>query len=276
MWTLLEPIHVVTYFSPEPQAALRAAGYRGYWMGYFAQRSAPLGAASPELVQALFYNFSADHIARALPDAWAIAPPEAALAARVTGSAAALARLAAAGDVRTDLTEAAEIASEIAQNAPTDGRGLFAAHLSVPEPTDPLARLWHAATLLREHRGDGHVTSLLAHGIGGRESHVFHALKHHMPAEGYELSRNLSAEEWAEHLDALRVRGLVDDDGSLSDDGQEMKQSIEDLTDILAESAYSGITEADAEHLDALITPLRHAIVASGELPNPTPTGMVL
>ncbi|MFQ6231024.1 helix-turn-helix domain-containing protein, partial [Nocardia sp. NPDC002869] len=58
-WRLLEPLHAVTYFSPEPLQALKAAGYRGFWMGYFAGRAAPLGAAGPEVVHALFYNFTA-------------------------------------------------------------------------------------------------------------------------------------------------------------------------------------------------------------------------
>src|SRR5688500_14287432 len=92
LWRLLEPIHAVTYFSPEPLAALREVGYRGFWMGYFAGRAAPLGAASAELVHTVFYNFTFDHVARALPDAWAFAPPEAALDARSTGSVAALRR----------------------------------------------------------------------------------------------------------------------------------------------------------------------------------------
>jgi len=273
---LLEPIHLVTYFSPEPVGALRAAGYRGYWMGYFAQRSAPLGAAGPDLVQAVFYNFSAEHIGGALPDAWAIAPPKAALAARLEGSTAALARHAAVGDVRTDLARAAEIAGRLTQGAPVEGRTLFAANHALPEPTEPLARLWHAATLVREHRGDGHVTALLAHGIGGRESHVFHALQVQLPAAAYELSRNMAPEEWTHHLDALRARGFVEADGSLSEHGRATKQAIEDLTDELAGSAYAGVPDAEIEELEGLVGPLRHAVVASGELPNPTPTGMVL
>ena len=66
-WRLLEPIHAVVYFSPEPLGALRAAGYRGYWMGYFAGRAAPLGAVGPDVVHALFYNFSRERVAKALP-----------------------------------------------------------------------------------------------------------------------------------------------------------------------------------------------------------------
>lgn len=65
----MESIHAVTYFSPEPVGALVDAGYRGFWMGYFAGRAAPLGAAGPEVVAALFYNFALARVAKALPDA---------------------------------------------------------------------------------------------------------------------------------------------------------------------------------------------------------------
>lgn len=275
LWSLLEPIHVVSYFSPEPLGELKAAGYKGYWMGYFAQRGAALGEASPELVEALFYNFSRSHIARALPDAWTFASPRAALDARLRGSSAALARhTATAGIATTDLARAAELASRAAAAAPVEGRGLFAAHRGLPEPEEPLARLWHAATLLREHRGDGHVAALLAHGIGGRESHVFHAVRHGMPAEAYVATRNLDAQEWAGHLEALRLRALVDREGALTDQGLALKQAIEDLTDELAAPAYAVLTDTEARELRDLLAPVSAAVVASGELPLPLPTGL--
>jgi len=52
MWQLLETIHAVVYFAPEVLDAYTAVGLKGFWMGYFAGRSAPLGAASPEVVTA--------------------------------------------------------------------------------------------------------------------------------------------------------------------------------------------------------------------------------
>ncbi|MFT4264475.1 MAG: hypothetical protein QM572_13900 [Nocardioides sp.] len=275
MWSLLEPIHVVTYFSPEPLSALKGAGYRGYWMGYFAQRAAPLGEASAEVVQALFFNFSPDHVAKAVPDAWGFAPPKAALEARLDGSTAALTRHAAtAGVTAADVARAAELASRAAWAAPLEGRALAAAHRSLPEPETPLGRLWHAASVLREHRGDGHIAALLAHGIGGRASHVFHALREGMPAQAYEVTRNLGAEEWARHLAGLRERGLVDAGGSLSAKGAEVKQAIEELTDELAAPAYDVLSGEEMDELERLVTPLRAAIVASGELPTPLPTGL--
>ena len=46
MWHLFEPIHAVTYFSPQARAAFEEAGLRGFWRGYFAGRAAPLCSPS--------------------------------------------------------------------------------------------------------------------------------------------------------------------------------------------------------------------------------------
>ena len=54
MWTLFEPVHVVTYFSPEGRDAFEAAGLRGFWRGYFAGRAAPLGRTGAAPVVAIF------------------------------------------------------------------------------------------------------------------------------------------------------------------------------------------------------------------------------
>ncbi|HWI43154.1 MAG TPA: hypothetical protein VNS81_06005 [Nocardioides sp.] len=185
LWMLLEPIHAVTYFAPEPLAALRDAGFRGFWMGYFAGRAAPLGPVGADVVHALFYNFTPGRVERALPDAWQHGSPEAALAARLDGSVAALRRSLRGAASDSTIERAADLASRVAHAQPAEGRALFAANRSLPQPEEPLARLWHAATLLREHRGDGHVATLVAAGIGGRESHVFHALGSDTPRDVY-------------------------------------------------------------------------------------------
>lgn len=276
LWRLLEPIHAVTYFAPEPLAELKHAGYRGFWMGYFAGRAAPLGRPPAELVHALFYNFAFEHVARALPDAWDFAPPEAALAARLDGSVAALRRqlgeLAEAPEVR----RAAELAARAAARAPLPGRPLFAANRALPEPSDPLASLWHAATLLREHRGDGHVAALTAAGIGGRESHVFHALGTGAPANVYAAARNLDDEEWTAIIASLRDRGLVDGAGALSEAGRRSKQAIEDVTDDLAWTAYQGLTGDELQELVQALRPITAAVIASGDIPVRSPIGLDL
>ena len=273
LWRLLEPLHAVVYFSPEPLAALREAGYRGYWMGYFAGRAAPLGAVGPELVRAVFYNFSAARVEGALPDAWRFGTPSAALEARRTGSVAALRRIL--GDRRDGLTCASELAHRAAVSAPPEGRPLYAANAALPWPEDPLARLWHAATLLREHRGDGHVVALQAHGIGGRESHVLRASATGIPRSTYTTARDFTDEEWAACTASLASRGLVDD-GGLTDEGRAVEGRVEELTDELAAPAYDCLGDDERTELVALLVPLTAAVVASGDIPAAAPMGLRL
>lgn len=275
LWTLLEPIHAVTYFSPEPLAALKEAGYRGFWMGYFAGRAAPLGRAAPEVVHALFYNFTESHVRRALPDAWGFAPPAAALGARLDGSVAALRRLLGEAAPGSDVDRAAGLAMEAASAAPSEGRALFAANRSLSVPVEPLARLWHAATLLREHRGDGHVAVLTAAGITGREAHVLHALTTGTPAEVYAVARDLGAAEWERLCAGLAVRGLVVD-GEVTDLGRDVKAVIEEQTDRLAATAYACLSMAEVDELIGLLRPLTRAVIAGGEIPAKSPMGLDL
>lgn len=275
LWRLLEPIHAVTYFSPEPLAALKAAGYRGFWMGYFAGRAAPLGEVPPEVVHALFYNFAREHVARALPDAWGFAPPSDALEARMTGSVATLRRHLDHLAETPGVTTAATIAAKAAATAPIEGRALFAANRALPEPDEPLARLWHAATLLREHRGDGHVAALVAAGINGREAHVLHALATGASSEIYAISRKLGDDEWTTLLSSLERRGLVSG-GEISEQGRAVKDEIEARTDALAWSAYRGLDEQEVDDLVAALRPITGAVVASGEIPAVSPIGLDL
>jgi hypothetical protein len=72
---LVEPIHLVTYFSDEPTDALMALGHRNYWDDYFAGRAAPLGRVPAEVVHAIFYNFADGEVARHIPGVWDPPPP---------------------------------------------------------------------------------------------------------------------------------------------------------------------------------------------------------
>jgi hypothetical protein len=275
LWRLLEPIHAVTYFAPEPVTALKEAGYRGYWMGYFAQRAAPLGPAGPQVVHALFYNFAYDRVARALPAAWEFAAPAAALDARLRGSVAALERSWGDRVDPGDVERAADLATRIVTALPLEGRVLFAANHALPVPDEPVARLWHAATLVREHRGDGHVATLLARGIGGRESHVWHALNAGIPREVYTVARDFTDEEWATRRGSLADRGLVDGDG-LSAEGARLKAEVEDRTDVLAGGGLAALTDDEHDELVALLRPLTVAVVTAGDLPLDSPMGLDL
>jgi hypothetical protein len=267
-----EPVHAVTYFAPEARTALDELGYRGFWMGYFAARSAPLGMAPPELVTAIFHNFAPQRVAKALPAAWQIAGPEAALRARQDSAVAALRRYGVKED--ENVSAAAELAGKAARQAPVDGRPLFAANRALPWPDNPLAALWHATTLLREHRGDGHVAILTAAGISGRECNVLHAAADRVPRDYIARTRDYDETEWRHHEQQLAERGLLNDDGSLTAAGGELKDHIESTTDALGLSALDALGDDEVEALFASLTPITRAVVEGGDVLSVTPMAL--
>ncbi len=261
---LVEPIHLVTYFAEEPTDALMALGHRNYWDGYFAGRAAPLGAVPAEVVHAIFYNFAPGEVARHIPRVWETASPDAALTARRQGSAAALTRILGGLVDSTGLARAADLATAAASSAPTEGRIMYAALRTLPVPEEPVARLWHAATLLREHRGDGHVAALVTEGIGGTEAHVLHALADGMPAEKFGRVHHLPASQLAAVVDGMRARGLIETSGWLSDAGRQTKERIEARTDELAAAPYDSLSRAELDQLVAELEPITAALDAAG------------
>jgi hypothetical protein len=265
-------VHAVTYFAPEARAALDGLGYRGFWMGYFAARSAPLGIAPTEVVTAIFYNFAPERVARALPAAWQIAGPEAALRARQDSAVAALRRYGLGGDENVGV--AAELAGRAARQAPLDGRPLFAANLALTWPDDPLAALWHAATLLREQRGDTHVAVLIAAGVSGRECNVLQAAAGGVPRDYIARTRDYDEAAWRYHEQRLAERGLLNDDGSLTPAGRELKDHIESRTDAIALSALGALSDDEVETLFRALTPITRAVVAAGDVAAVTPMNL--
>ncbi|MGV0790920.1 SCO6745 family protein [Mycolicibacterium sp. XJ1819] len=268
----LEPVHAVTYFAPEARAGLDGLGFRGFWMGYLAARSAPFGVVPAEVVTAAFYNFAPHRVAKGLPAAWEFASPADALRVREQTAVATLRRYGVEDDENT--RAAADLAANAARSASLDGRALFAANLALDWPDEPLAKLWHAVTLLREHRGDGHVSLLVAHGISGRESNVFHAASGRVPKEMLMRSRDYDEDQWSHHRGRLTRRGLVTEGDELTDAGRELKQRLEDATDALALSALDALSDDEVETLFRCLTPITRKVVAGGDVPVVTPMGL--
>jgi len=265
LFDLTEPISLVNFFSEEPNKAMAELGFGNYWDGYFAGRSAPLGRVPAEVVDAAFYNFADGEVARHIPRVWDTTTPEAAHAARERGCAAALRRILG------DLVEtpafacAAELLAKASTSAPTEGRVMYAGLRALPMPEEPVARLWHAANMLREHRGDGHVVALVSERIGGTESHVLSALDMGIyPAESFGRIHHLPKARLAEVMDGLRDRGLLDASGRLTEAGRATKDRIESLTDALAEAPYEGLDQFELDRLIALLEPVCSRLRATG------------
>jgi hypothetical protein len=266
MFELLEPICLVTFFADECNEELAALGHRTYWDGYFASRAAPLGRVAAQVVHAAFYSFADGEAARHIPSAWETIPPEASVAARERGSAASIRRILGDDLARSPgLVRAADLTTKAATSAPTEGRVMYAGMRTLPVPADPVARLWHSATMLREHRGDGHVAALVCHRIGGTGSHVLSALEMGIhPPESFGRIHHLPKKRLAEVMDGLRERGLVDADGRFTAAGRETKRRIEELTDELATPPYDALSPAELDELVAELEPITAKLVASG------------
>ncbi|WP_327087174.1 hypothetical protein OIE66_33315 [Nonomuraea sp. NBC_01738] len=263
-WRRLEPVHAMIYFVPEGRDRFGALGLRGM-QGYFASRGAAFGRASAEVVIATFYNFNPDLVRRALPSAWDHTTPEQVLAARTEAAGAALTRagvheLAGLDETLALATRAAEAACQAPQ-----GRPLFAAHATLDWPDEPITRLWHAQTLLREFRGDGHVSCLLTEGLDGLEALVVHAASGEVVTAFLKGSRAWPEPEWEAAAERLRERGLLEGD-ELSAEGKALRQHIEDRTDALALPAYAALGEDGCERLAELARPFGRAVVDAGLL----------
>ena len=262
MFELTEPIGVIPYSADEPNDAMFALGFTNYWDTYFAGRAAPLGSSVPaEVVHALFYNFAPGEVARHIPSVWSTTTPGAAIAARELGCVRALRR------VLGDLVEApayartVELLTAAAVSAPVEGRPMYAALRALPVPEALTARLFHAASLLREHRGDGHIAALMAEGISGLEAHVLLALDLGMPAKKFGRIHHLPDAQLTTLVDGMRARGLVAADGGFTSAGRATKDRVESMTDDLAVAPYLVL---DADEVDELVGGLEPLAAALG------------
>jgi hypothetical protein len=264
MFELVEPIGVIPYSSDEPNEAMFALGFTNFWDTYFAGRAAPLGSSVPaEVVHALFYSFGPGEVARHIPKVWSTTTPEAAIAARQKGCVNALRGIL--GDLvdTPGFSRAGELLTQAAISAPLEGRPMYAALRTLPLPEEPVARLFHAATLLREHRGDGHVAALMAEGIGGLEAHVLLAIDMGIPAPTFGRIHHLPAALLADLIDGMKDRGLIADEATFTPAGRQTKDRVEELTDDLAIAPYEVLEPAELEELIAALEPLARKLNAA-------------
>jgi hypothetical protein len=268
---LFEPIHALTYFAPEARAATEAIGLRGFWRGYFAGRLAPLGGVDAPVATAVLFGFSPTMVARGVPGIWSLAEPEQAIAARLTGVDPVLRRVWDGAEAAVQ--RAASALYETCRSVPVAGRPLFAANAALPWPDEAHLVVWHACTLLREHRGDGHVAALTAAGLDGCEALVTHAAAGGAPLAALRDNRGWTDEEWDAARARLTARGWLAD-GRLTQAGVTARADIEDATDLGAERAFAALDDRAGERLVADLSELAARVVATGIVPYPNPIGV--
>ncbi len=272
LWQCLEHLHAVTYFDERCREALTSLGLRGFWMGYFGSRAAPLGPVGPGVVEALFFNFAPAMVRRSIPDAWSYADPSSIIEARGRAAAAAL-RSLVPGIEEIALAANPQL-SACVESAPGSGRPLFCANRDAEVSDDAVSRLWQLATTLREHRGDAHVAVLGASVLTGCDPHLLLLAERGYPPNVMQDNRGWSSEEWSNSRDALVERNLISREGVLSRAGQSLRDEIEAATDRLAATAYGPIGEAGTEGLIGQLHGPAAVIATSGVIPYPNPIGL--
>ncbi|RFU20954.1 SCO6745 family protein [Geodermatophilus marinus] len=269
----VDPLHNHVYFSPEQDEYLTAVGLRPGRMCYFAGRAAAMGAVGPGVVTATFSNFAPRLVARHVPRAWALAGPEQVVAARLEGARASLTRLLGGAEAAAapEVAELGDLVAEACTALAVEGRPLYAGHADLPWPEDPVGRLWHGATLLREHRGDGHVAVLVRHGLSGLESLITHSAtgRGFTPAAA-RATRGWSEEEWDAAVAGLVARGLMAGEGELTPAGQQLREAIEAETDALSAAPWQHLGPERTARVVELGKGLSARLVAAGAYPAET------
>ncbi|MFJ1708864.1 hypothetical protein [Kitasatospora sp. NPDC088346] len=266
----VSPLHASVYFAPEPEEELTALGLERGAMVYLASRAAPLGAVDAGTVTATFYNFNHAHVQRYIPAAWTVTTPQEVLTARLRGADRTLQRLLGQESLTsTDMTEAAELALHATEACCREARPLYAANADLPVPEEPHLTLWHAATLLREHRGDGHLAALTIAGLSGIEALVLHNATGTAPTSAlFRRTRGWSARHWDTTRDQLRERGLLDAAGDLTQAGATLRAETEALTDRLDAAPYDHLGPAATARLTELADGFSRALRAAGAFPS--------
>ncbi|MFI5805210.1 hypothetical protein [Streptomyces sp. NPDC051561] len=265
----LNSLHSTVYFSPEYAAELAAIGIDDPEAPFFVGRVAAFGEAGPGLVAASFYNYNYELIAKVLPALWDVVTPQAVLGARMSAADAALRRLLGAEIIASDeMAEAAALAVRATEACTRQARPLYAAHADLPMPDVPHLAFWHAATLLREHRGDGHLAALLTAGLDPVEALVSHtATGKGMNPRWVLRTRGWSRSDWDAASDRLRARGLLDAEGALTEAGAALRANVEDTTDRLDLAPYEHLGAAGVERLTELGRGFLMTAAAAGAFP---------
>lgn len=272
MLQVFDPIVLVGYGAPELEIVCERLGLRAHRMSYYAMRAAALGTVSAEVVSALFYHHMLSWVSPAIPLAWSIATPTELVAARLEAVDGAFRRLFPQQIESAKITEAVALVREALEGCSIAGRALFAAHAALPWPIAPHLALWHGLNLLREHRGAGHNSALIAAQISPCQATVI------LIASAGEDHAGRRARwqdnEWHQAVLSLQERGWLDEAAQPTAAVLGVRTQIEDDTDALALEPWQHLGEKKTERLWGLLRDLAQAIIDQNGTQVRTPLGL--
>ena len=263
---LVEPIAATVYFAQESKDAYEKLGLT-FIPGYFCSRSACLGKLPGEVVAAIFGSFNPDIVVAAINTGWNITEPSILLEARLQSATAAIKRIMSSQSVilqDNELEQVVTILKNATDTISADGRPLFAALRSLPWPEDPVSALFRCCDLVRERRGESHISAWVSSGLEAVEILILTELWYEVPSGSFSYTRGWSQTDIQDASARLMEKGFLSEDGSLTYLGRQVRDSIEDATDKAEQLLINAIGDQDGA-LVHVLEQVTQAIIESGE-----------
>jgi hypothetical protein len=232
----IEPIAMICFWGKPAYDEYAARGL-DFLIGYAWSRGSVLGEPEGTVVAAAFGVFEPGLIVDLFNAGRAACSLADIRAAKESGSIAALREVLGTPD---GLADAVTVLRRGAAAADPTGRPLHAGLTALPWPEDEIGQLWHACTILREHRGDGHLAACVAAGLTGLEANILTELRVGWDPLAYTATRGWSPEAMEAATQALVGRSLVAG-GALTDEGNRLRDGIEQTTDRLMQPVVDAI-----------------------------------
>lgn len=256
-------------WSPSTHDALAGLGL-DFLQGYVCGRASALGDPPSATVAATFAVFAPDLIEQA----WS-ARGDLATLVRVRDAAASASLRAVLGDGgrngdgngddEAEVARVAGLLEDACADLDVTGRPLFAGLRARPRLDDPYGRLWRAADVVREHRGDSHVAACVAAGLDPLRMNLLTELRVGYPVGEYTDTRGWPVARRDAALTRLETDGLVAD-GALTAAGREFRDRIEDDTDAAQAALVTALGGAADTVIDRLNT-WSERCIAAGAFP---------
>ncbi|MFD5768434.1 hypothetical protein ACFWIN_21805 [Streptomyces sp. NPDC127049] len=253
--TVLNSFHSTVYFAPDLGRSLAGYGVEDPLAAHVACKTAALGRVGPGVATAALNGLAHRLIARHLPAVWDRVDPRTVVALRTEAADTVLRRLLGEEVVSSPgMAEAAGLAVRAVSGCAPQGRPMYAALADLPMPDAPHLALWHAATRLREYRGDGHIALLLGAGLAGLDALVLHtASGDGVPKEAVLANHGWTSAEWDASEERLRARGLLGTDSAPTERGRRFREELESDTDRLDAAPYARLGEEGVARLTELV-----------------------
>ena len=245
---LADAIGAAVYYSPLAQTSYEQLGLKAKWPsygsinfeseGYFCGRCAVMETLDIKQISDALFIFPIDIVANALNSGWAKTSTKNVKEVRVTSAST---QLNEAAPKSLDPLKCADFLISLVDLLDPNEFTLFKSLKDDPLPTEPFARLWRAADLMREYRSGSHLR------ISALELSPPELLILTFAARGGDPIGSLDGLGWSkdsteDSISSLNKQGLLNNT-SITLSGKQLRSHIENQTDNSLSNIAGYLTE---------------------------------